>query len=196
MKVSVSSFVGFVAASGTDRVTKVAEAKKPYDPRTDYYKRLRGLVTEALLTENIRLLDQVPDVPPQKQRAYEACIRGLRLWMKKNDFSVIAPGASSIWTSGDLEVAVNPELLIQVGPDRLQVKLYMKVNKLTTIGRQAYFHIMREAGDGLDARPGLLDLRRSRLLTEPKKPEGLEQLLDAEAAAFATLWKALNRPAA
>jgi hypothetical protein len=44
---------------------------------------------------------------------------------------------------------------------------------------------------GGKAEVGVLDVRRGKLFTPTKAVEGLEALLSAEAAAFATLWEEL-----
>jgi hypothetical protein len=136
-RISMTTFADFVYASGTARLTKARQAKQQYSeeyaPERDYYKPLRERIVTAVRrgfsTERLKkLLRDVDD--PKKLDNYETCRKGFTRWVGKKKLKLL-PERRSIWKNGDLEITVNPELVVEVNGQPHAIKLYMKADQLS-----------------------------------------------------------------
>jgi len=166
--VSLTTFMDFVAATGTARLTRVRQAKKYYEqgysPQRDFYKPLRDRI-EAQFAAGWdakafrKSLEDVTD--PKKIDAYEECRAGLAKWAGRR--KIEAGEAMRVsWTSGELEVNLNPELNATINGEPHLIKMYLKGEVLSKQKVNAVLHLLaRHAEDGQKA--GVLDVRRSKL---------------------------------
>jgi hypothetical protein len=195
-EISMTTFVDFVTASGTSRLSKLKQAKKQYgreyDPRQDYYKPLRERIVRAVkegwsADRLKRLLTGVTDA--KKQANYETCRRGFTRWVGRKKLK-LRPTRRGVWQSGNLQVNVNPELIVDVNSVTHAVKLYLKGDALSQQRANIVLELMRETiGD--DVTPAVLDVRRGKLFTPTVTVPGIDAFLASEAAAFWTLWDRL-----
>jgi hypothetical protein len=186
--INLSLFVEFTVAQGTARVACVADSKSEYDPRIDFYKGFRERAIKQLVkgwnaAEFRQLIKEVKS--PGKQGNYEACRSGITQWARGKAITATrAP--NQIWSAAGLDVSVNPELKLVVDDKRYVVKLYFKGPELTSSREEHLLFLLNEtAPKGWDA--GVLDVRRSRLLTAGEQDPDLEALMISDAAAFAAL---------
>ena len=194
--VSLTTFIDFVAATGTARLTKVRTAKRQYseewDPARDFYKPLRDRIQRCAAdgwdAANLRkLLADVSD--PKKQANYEACRAGIVKWARSGDKTLrpFPTSGKTAWRSGALEIRVNPELFVQAGGHKRVVKLYFKSDPLSQQKAHVVLRLL-ELTVGEKSEVGVLDVRRAKLFVPTKTDPGIDALLAAEAAAFSTMW--------
>jgi hypothetical protein len=181
-------FVEFTVAQGTARVDCVADSKRDYDPRTDFYKGFRERVVRQFVDgwdaqEFRRSVREVKT--PNKQASYEACRAGLTRWAQNKKFAATkAPNKN--WEAAGLEVRVNPELRMTIDGEKYVLKLYFKADELTAARRENTLFLLSEtAPQGVQA--AILDVRRGRLIVAGESDPNLDALLVSDAAAFATL---------
>ncbi|HYP56412.1 MAG TPA: hypothetical protein VEQ41_08970 [Solirubrobacterales bacterium] len=186
--VHMGIFVEFTVAQGTARVECVADSKRDYDPRTDFYKGLRERTIKQFVggwdaQEFRRLVREVKT--PNKQASYETCRANLTKWAQNKDITASkAPNRN--WEAAGLQVRVNPELRMTIDEKKYVVKLYFKADELTASRRENALYLLAEtAPQGVDA--AILDIRRRKLLIAGEPDPNLDALLVSDAAAFATL---------
>jgi hypothetical protein len=198
-RVSLTQFADFTTATGASRLTQVRKIKRQqeagYSPATDYWKPLRdGIETEFQrgwegAASLRRLRDASQD--PKKQERYAQCIEGLGRWAKRKAFgrSRRKPGT---WTSGELTVAVNPEIALDINGDKTAVKLYFRQEQLSKPRVDTLLHLLKSTVPG-NVAPAILDVARGKLIVETVEVPDLDIVLEADAVQFMALWKRLSR---
>jgi hypothetical protein len=198
----MTTFVDFVAATGTVRLTQVRDAHKKYgvqySPAADFYGPLRRAIVSAfekgwVVDDFNAAIGAVSD--PKKVDHYERRRKGLVKWAGTKDkkkYEALEPVHSTWVSKSGLEVKIRPELRLRIdGVDHV-IKLYFKADKLSKQKTKlSLFLLNQELGEhGI---VGILDVKQGRLITyDESDPEGIGFLLESEAAAFATLWEALD----
>jgi hypothetical protein len=194
--VSLTTFVDFVAATGTARITKVRDAKRYYEqgyaPERDFYKPLRDRI-EATFEDGWSaksLRDALADVTdPKKIENYEESRAGLTKWVGRKTITTL-PQRRMAWKSGDLDVNVNPELHIEINDKPHLIKMYLKAEPLSKQKANVVLHLLAQKAKA-STTVGVLDVRRSKLYTPTVDIDGMDALLTAEAVAFTTMWNSV-----
>jgi len=168
-----------------------AEYGQDYSPQRDFYKALREAIEESFeagwsSSELKKKLAKVTD--PKKRKNYEACRKGLTKWAGSKSF-ISHPKQRASWKSGDLTVKVNPELDLSINGTRHLIKLYFKGEALSKARIDVILELL-ESGANRPT-PAVLDVRRSKLYIPTVERPGLGALLQAEAAAFSSLWQSV-----
>lgn len=195
LTISLTTFIDFVAATGTGRITKVRNAKRQYDAEwdasKDFYKPLRDRILKCAgqgwdkKALNV-MLKEVTDT--KKIPNYAECEKGLVKWIgTKKSVTAVPAAAKALWTSGDLTIRVNPELLVDDGGNRYVVKLYFKSDDLSSAKAQLILHLMSKSSK-LKGTMAVLDTRRGKVFVHTKKVDGIDALLKAEASALSQMW--------
>lgn len=199
--ISLTSFVDFVSKSGTPKLTAVKKTRKQmsegYGPEKDFYKRFRESVIE--MHRKSGSISTVTSILPgltnsKKMKAYPRLVEGYRKWSGRKGAEWFEP-VSAIWSSGGLTVRVNPELGLVVKGTPHLIKLYFKEAKLTKNRIDIITHLMAVACAAQAPNPcvmGVLDVRRSKLITPTVPIDGLGIMLDSEAAYWITAWNQLD----
>ncbi len=199
VRVTLSEFLDFVAASGSPKLTKVRIVKQQrataYDPRTDFYKPFRECVASMHIRRQPEsdldaLLLDLKD--PKKASNFPELVRGFKKFVKGRELHWSAPPRAE-WSWGDLTVIVNPELAISLDGMPFVLKMYLKSEKLTKFKVAIVNHLMemtlRPAID--PATLGILCVRKSKLYElQPAEP-GLTALLQGEASMFVEIYNQL-----
>lgn len=197
--VTLTTFMDYVVASGTRKITLVKNAKtqykRGYDPRTDFYKPLREGIIEMHrdgydLSHLDGVLSRMTDA--KKLTSYPKCIEGYAACLegKRVDYSVCKPKK---WASGGLEVRVNPELLLTIDGEPYMMKLYFKADPIPRGAVAPMLRMIQLAiPRSTKAKPAILDLQHGKLHTRNQLDPTLDALLQAEAASFALLWETLS----
>ena len=200
-QISMTTFLDYIAATGTTRLRRIVDAKKQYghdySPATDFYGPLRKRIVQTFEEgwdpKHLEaLLDEVTD--PKKQGHYAACRKGLRKWAGPTGKKKIVwnKPKKAVWQSGDLEVNISPELWLAIDGDLHIIKLYFKSDKLSQHKVNLSLRLLQTTV-GKHGDVGILDLPQGRLFTQTTEPpEGIDLLLASEAAGLATLWNSLT----
>ena len=135
--VSMTTFMDFIVASGTKRITCIAAAKKPYGrpyhPSRDFYRPLRdGIVQMHQQGHELLWLDSLLEgiTDAKKLSFYPKCIEGYKKALSGKSLAWISCTPKT-WKSGGLEVRVNPELGLVIDDLPHAVKLYFKAETLS-----------------------------------------------------------------
>jgi hypothetical protein len=192
----MTTFVDFVAATGTARLTRVRDAKRFYEaeygPERDFYKAFRDRAEDCLATgwngaKLTTALAQVTD--PKKVDNYEECRKGLTKWVGRKTITTL-PAVRTVWRSGSLRVAVNPELHADVAGTPHLVKFYLKSEPLSKQKADILLHLLgKQSPSGTTV--GVLDVRRARLHVPTRTIAGMDALLKGEAQALTTIWQSI-----
>lgn len=200
-QVSLSTFVDYVASTGTTRLAKVRAAKqqyaRDYQPALDYYGPLRRRVVQVFQEgwdpqRFDELLNDVTD--PKKQANYANCRRGLRRWagVSGRKAFVWNPPRRATWRSGGLEVAINPELWVDIDGIGHVVKLYFKADRLSQHKVTLSLRLLENTVGRFGA-VGILDVQQGKLFVQrAEPPAGIDLLLESEATSLALLWEGLE----
>lgn len=191
-RVPFSTFMDFLMQSGLSKVTVVQEFKAgPYHPAFDFYRAIReGLIDfheagkpkKALASLAMGLAD------PKKAPHYLAIVKGHKKFLGKQTLQWVAPPRAN-WPAGSIEIAVNPELGLEIGGNPHLIKLYFKAEKLPKKNVPIITRLMELAlgPKAAGAKLAVLDVRRGHLHVHPGTQPGLDALLQAEAATFASI---------
>ena len=200
-QISMTTFLDYIAATGTTRLRRVREAKdhygESYSPASDFYGPLRKRVVQVFEEgwDPARLDARLAEVTdPKKQGHYATCRKGLRKWAGVSGKKKIVWRAprKAVWKSGTLEVSVSPELWLTIDDEDWIIKLYFKAERLTQHKVNLSLRLL-ETTVGRHGKSGILDLQQGRLFTQTTEPpEGIDLLLESEAAGLATLWESLD----
>ena len=201
-EISMTTFVDFVIASGTSRLTVVKNAKaqyeREYNPATDFYKSLRESIIDAA-QQNLNgkeTLDLIrlalANLSSSKSKAYQECGEGYEKWRGRKNivWDNAYRSESSEWTQGRLAIRINPELGLLIKGRPHIIKLYFKAGNPSKQRLEAMFHLLKRYvyRKRTSVTVGILDMRRGQLYTPTRTVSGMEQLLAGEAAAFQTMW--------
>lgn len=195
-EISMTTFVDFVLASGTKRLTCVKRAKseyqRDYDPAKDFYRLLReaiiGIHQDGKKKESLDgLLGTLTD--KKKLDAYSQCVAAYKQWCGRKRFQWVRSFTTD-WSDGDLRVRVNPELGLYINGSLHVLKLYFKADVPSKRRLETMFHLLRLSipNEMENAMPGILDVRRGNLFRPTREVPGIDALLVGEAAAFRTMW--------
>jgi hypothetical protein len=201
VKVSLTTFLDFTAATGAGRLTQVRKAKSqsetPYSPATDYWRPLREAIREEFEDgwggrDSLKRLRETTH-DPKKQARYGECVKGLAQWSKGKQFGPSKRKTGS-WVSGDLTVSVNPELVLDINGASTAVKLYFRSEKLAKPRINTLLYLL-DKGLPSKSRPAVLDVPRGKLIAETVPVADLDIVLEGDAAQFITMWNRLEREA-
>ena len=199
MNVTMTPFIDFCSAEWGTKVSVIKAAKnrfgQEYDPAADYWKRMRDGFVETLRTGGTasdlqQMLASVRD--PKKLVNYRASVAGAKKWMRTTKPVWISSPKPVEWTSGSLTVRVNPELAVELRSRRHVIKLYLRAGSQLTKRRvDSTLHLLELTHGTEGTTVGILDVRRSRLITPTRLIPGMDALLAGEAAAFQQMWELL-----
>jgi hypothetical protein len=194
--VPLTTFVDFVRKSGTPKLTVVRTFKnrKPYDPVTDFYKRLReAIISTHERATPIAALDDVLSIANTKKLPqYRALISGYKKFVGKRSIKWFDPPRTE-WNAGGISVLINPELGLDIAGTRHVIKLYLKGEKVSKSAVEIIGHLMETVFSNTNspALYGLLDVRNAHL-HKSGKSAALGALLMGEAASFAAIMNSLQ----
>jgi hypothetical protein len=200
MRVPVFTFATFVTAPPAGRIAAVTGLKHQpdYDPAIDWWKRLRDFIPRNHRANGTKAdIDSFVDgVTGRKEPSYRARAEAYKDWWGPRNIRWVG-GSPLPWTSGNVEVSVNPELFISVDGVRHVVKLYFKGSERLTADRAnvvlRLMELKYRGGATPDGRPvcGVLDLVQEEFHVPTSSLAYLDPLLTGEAAAFSSVWRAV-----
>jgi hypothetical protein len=196
---SLTTFVDFISTTGLPRVRVVETARRegnqPYDPRRDFYKRLRDSAV-AFAKGNISE-DQFREMPPtlsdrKKQTNFPPAVKALTTWWARNGGAFRAPPRGE-FVAAELRVTVNPEICFTSAVGVVAAKCWFKTEPVPR-ARLNYILATLKFGMPVDYQGdvGILDVRRGVLHRAGAVDPALRVLLRGEAAGFMTMWDELG----
>jgi hypothetical protein len=196
-RITMTTFIDYVAAATTAKITCVKNARAFYEdpspyPATAFYLQLQQAIHKTFEANGDRRpIDQCIDAihDATKLKSYVANAEGIKKWMGKHRFEWIGTHKRT-WTAYGLEVSVNPELAVRIDGKAHVIKLYLKAPPLVKRGVDPMLHLLRTT-HGAEGSVGILDVQRSKLLVPTRTIPGIDALLRAEAAGFVSLWSEL-----
>ena len=197
MRVSLTTFIDFTAANGTSRTGVVSRAKDQsddYDPAADFYRGIRNAIIDTLHDDEDKdmILKSADTAYVRRVKHYRECAEGFVKWWGRKSISWIENPKPQTWSSGELEVQVNPELLIDIDGEVNVIKMYFKAQAISKRRIDATLYLLESMWISGEAdKVGVLDVRRSKLFTPPIHTSNIDAYLVGEAAAFAAMWNAL-----
>ena len=195
-EISMTTFIDFVVASGTTKLTVVRRAKEQYQrgysQSADFYRPVREAIIEMHREgQPTSHLDGVPNSlgDPRKISAFSECGASYKKWWGRKTIEWIG-SFNSIWTYQNLAVRVNPELCLRINNQDYVIKMYFKAEKPSKPRLETMFHLLRinipvDAGT---ATPSILDVRRANLFSPNRNIPDVNTLLNGEALSFQTMW--------
>jgi len=199
--ISLTSFVDFVSAAGPPKLTVVRRTKKQmedgYGPEKDFYKRIREAIIEMHRAGDTiaHVSGVLPGLTDKKKiDNYPQLVEGYKKWRGRKGTTWFEP-VHALWRSGALAVKVNPELGLTIQGTPHLVKLYFKADKLAKRRIDLITHLMAvacadQAPDGCVM--GVLDVRRSKLITPTVPIDRIDTMLLGEAAYWVAAWQGLE----
>lgn len=194
--VSMTDFVDFVLRTGTPKFTVVKKAwtqnQTDYDPRTDFYKRLREGIAEA--HEQGSSLDSLDNLAASvtnttKKNIYPELIRAYKRFIGRKTIEWFSPPKAK-WEHSNLAVRVNPEVGLTLNGKKHAIKLYLKEPQPKKRELATALHLMQLKITGVQV--AILDVRRSKLhVAQDEIDPALTALLQGEALSFASIYEVL-----
>jgi len=194
-RITLTDFTDIVAKAGTPKATKVAQLKnRPvYDPAADFYKALReGLVNlhehGGVKGDVLQIAKRVTD--PKKVANYPVMLTGYKKWWGRKVLRWFDP-PGDIYSKSGIDVAVNPELGLEVNGMPCVIKLHLKSEPLSKTRADlvvTLMHTVLGTGEASDPDFAILDVRQSKLFTFAAAHKNFQPMVDAELSYIATLW--------
>ena len=193
-RISLTDFVDIVSASGTSKASKIRAVKyrPPYTPARDYYKSLREHIAEThRIGESKPHLESIlPKTSRDKIPHFKSVIDGYKKWWGKQSIEWNPPVSTS-FSLNDIEISINPELLLSLNNTKHVIKLYFKPDKLSKQKTAIITQLMSKALTSQidnDTIPSILDIRASKLLDLQKQEPLIDSMIEAETGYIATIW--------
>lgn len=197
--ISLTTFVDFVAATGSSkaRIVRVArQQQEEYDPRFDFYRQLRRGIREFHFSKQVdkHLLDGIyEDLENERKRKnYAARIASYKTFLGRKVISSF-PVARSEWRHAGLTVRVNPELGLLINGNSGVVKLYFKAKELSSDRVQTACFLMKYMLRQHHPTQtfSVLDVCQGKLLTGSQSGPDLLAVLEGEALCFMSIYNSI-----
>lgn len=197
IRIGQSDLLKFAMSAGIAQQNNVRAIKtRPdYDPRTDYYKRLRDCMARMhRRDEPLTVLDDLcAIVPDKKKERYRNAVAVYKRFLKGKTLDWFAPREST-WQHGEMAVKINPELGLVINGTPHVIKLYFRDETLTKSHTAGIIHLMSEALRNYhpdDTVFGILDVPNNKLLTNRSYRQDLMPLVRGYASAFIQIYNDL-----
>ena len=197
--VSLNQYIDFLVLSGKPKVEIVRKIKQsgnqPYEPKRDYYKKIRDSIVlyERKQMDEAALLDVSSwNKDKRKTPAFEMKAKNYLNWRSDNpgDFKNTQAYNAEF---GELNVRVKPEVSIQVDNKITRLKLYFKKEALPQNRVPLIHGLVKKTFANPNDTSCILDLRRIDETRENVLDPNLDILLNAEAEAFVSIWKNVEK---
>ncbi len=195
--ISQADLLDFVLTTGTGQQKIVREIKyrPPYDPRNDYWKRLRDRISRMhQQAEPLTVLDDLcGQVPPKKQPNYTNAVAVYKRFLRNKQVDWFKP-IRRTWKHDELQVRINPELGLVINGTPHVIKLYFREEALTKDKALGIIQLMQATLRGYHPAEtvySILDVPRNKLRTAQNAKQNMLLTMEAQARAFIYLWNRL-----
>lgn len=193
--ISLTTFVDFVAVAGPRRVPLVRDCKfnsnQPYDPRKDFYKRLRESIVSFEKGNMTRAQFQNIEswgVAEKKTANFEDAVTHYLSWRDTIQGNWSEP-VTGYRVFGELRIRVNPEVGLTIDSERHSLKLHFKKDNIPA-NRMTIIQGLMGSLSTADV-SSVLDIRRESCFSQADVEPDVNILLEAEAAAFMAIWNSV-----
>ncbi|KQB97038.1 hypothetical protein AL073_08120 [Loktanella sp. 1ANDIMAR09] len=199
IRVSFTKFLDFTAQNGVPKATTAISAwtqsNTPYDPATDYHRRIRQqLINYEKTSVRPDWEEFLAEQHPKKKSNFEDTINRYSNWRASFESIDWFDPPSSQWESSEFSVKVNPELGLILDGQKTAIKLFINRNKLSKLKAQIAGRMMHEAlGEKVtNTRFAILDIKADKLHILSNENEKLGYLLIGEAAHLSAMIAAIR----
>lgn len=196
VQISQADLLDFAMSTGIAQQNKVRLIKyRPeYDPKTDYWKRLRDRIAKMHSQEEpLTVLDDLCTLVPESKKAnYKNAVTVYKRFLRGKTIDWFKP-IRRIWRHGELEVSINPELGLVINGTPHVIKLYFREEKLSKDKTAGIIQLMETTLKGYHPEEtvySVLDVPNNKLLTKTQKHD-LMPLIRAHALAFVQMYQEL-----
>lgn len=194
--ISLTTFVDYVAKSGSPKLTVVKNAKKDvgnYHPAKDFWKHLRNRIIEyhnSSIAEKDYLDGALSEVIDKNRlNNYPKAIEQYKSFIGNKQVTWFEPPRTE-WQANDLIVKINPELGLEWDGKKRIIKLYFKKETLSKskadLITSLLFNSLSENAKNTEF--CILDVQGKKLYTHSINSVDLAPLLIAEGIGFASIW--------
>ncbi|MDL9944587.1 hypothetical protein QSJ19_03100 [Gordonia sp. ABSL11-1] len=194
---TLSTFLS--AATPADRTRAVKNAveiyENAYDPRNDFYKRIRTALENSVAAGSDDPLElAIRNATEAKRSHYTQIATGWKHWSPRSEASV--SGLRGSWTSGSVSIRVSQLLTTSIKRREVLASTYLRAPDLDDNAAQAMTRIMELAFDRPPGSTAVLDIRRPRLIRGRQRHfRNYDDWLESEVAAFEDLFLRMRRAA-
>ncbi|MEP2889954.1 hypothetical protein [Tateyamaria sp.] len=200
IRVSFTKFLDFVAQNGEPKATTALSAWRqsntPYDPATDYHRRVRQTIINYEKTQNVPDWDAFIEAQnPKKQKNFKDTAERYVKWRKKtNEIQWFDPPKAD-WSSSEFQISVNPELGLVLDGQKTAIKLFLNRNKLSKLKAQMAGLLMQQAlgTNNEGTKFAIFDVKADSLHVYSGASEKLSYLLVGEAAHLSAMLSAIRQ---
>lgn len=205
VKISLTEFIDFIMKSGPSKMTKVKKVIRmrtlEYETYMDFYKPIRdkiisihkfGLDKDELKT----MLKELKD--GKKISNYPKLVDGYIRFLGRKEIGWFRPPSSKLKES-ELQIAINPELGLEIKDTKYIVKLYFKQESLDKHHADICLTILNRAFNPkeiCDAKFAILDVARGKWYTSDTLKKNYAPLVQGEALSFLSMWNNLMKEVA
>ena len=132
----------------------------------------------------------------KRSQNYETLINGYKKFLGKKKLKNLTP-IRKTWVIGDISIALNPELILEINKKIYIIKLYMSAKesmnkKHADLILTLLEHEMRSKVGGDEPIFAVLEVKTGKLFPQKEKDLSLYPLLKGEARSFEIQWKELK----
>ena len=199
IRVSFTKFLDFTAQNGVPKATTAISAwtqsNTPYDPATDYHRRIRQKIIGFEKTSvEPDWEDFLSEQHPKKKTNFRDTIDRYTKWRARHQNIEWFEPPTAQWDSSEFSVKVNPELGLILDGQKTAIKLFINRNKLSKLKAQIAGRMMHEAleKNAPNTRFAILDIKADKLHILTNENEKLGYLLIGEAAHLSAMIAAIR----
>lgn len=177
------------------RIVRNIKYRPEYDPRNDYWKRLRDCIAKMhQRAEPFAVLDDLCGVVPvKKQPNYQSAVLVYKRFMRNKAIDWFKPIRRS-WKHDSLTVSINPELGLVINGTPHVIKLYFRdepLKKDKVLGIIQLMETTLGTYHPAETIYSILDVPRNKLLTAQNAKQNMLLTMEAQAMAFIYLYNRL-----
>lgn len=200
IKISLVSFMDFVTATASQRITVVRSIADMYADNysrgPDFYRDAREALREGIVRgDDVRRLHDLADgATNNKQNSYQAIASGWEQWRRRKTLTVFS--ATEKWLEQELQVNVSPAVTWRHRSGSRLIVPYYKGHELSPDAAQAATRIVEIMFGSDHGHAAVLDVRRAHLHeARRRRSRDYDAWLSGEVSAFLQMYRSIGRAA-
>lgn len=201
IEIPLNGFVDYLRTKGAARVDVAArhlhQSTEPYSPARDFYRRALSAILAGRRSGDDRAVCEhaLAEAPPARRTHYQAVMDGWLRFLPKLADTKHVPVHTGRWRGGNLTVRVTPHLGVRYPDGHVEALfLYLKAEPLPSADARAMLWLASAAMPEAcpEARPVIVDVRRSRAFRDLPDTSSYPAWLMAEAGGYRHLREQLT----